>query len=479
MNSNPRSLFVSPDLSELLFNFVRANYKTNPFILANRFIFPVRNQPHLSLSLSLKSTLLFFPKLLFHLSKSLFFTSELQLYSSKKCSCLFVSNLINSNNHIYESDLYYNKLPFILSRSSPVVITYFSPAQSSFKNLIASNSSDNIYRHLVSKSFSFRTFCRAAIPSLLTFISLFVLSFLAKKLTSKLYLLIAAFQSFSPSYFSNLQSINDIVEYARSYHVDRIIYTFEGHAWEKLLNHTVKHALPSVKLIAYNHTVIFADSDTLTRTYSDDLDPDAIFTVGSSTADQFKNIYPSSMPISCIGSQKANDRSFPSTLPSTNHSILFLPEGFLSEVFHHIRLAESIAPYFPDRSFVVRLHPCLIKHTKLIDSYIDSLSLPNLSLSSQSFHQDIITSSFAVYTGSSAILESMFYNLYPVYYPHPRGFNLNPLHSLQPCPYPLVASDVHDFERLFKISPSLPPPSLYASLLLSPFNLKAALSLLV
>ena len=151
----------------------------------------------------------------------------------------------------------------------------------------------------------------------------------------------------------------------------------------------------------------------------------------------------------------------------------------MSEVFHHIRLAESIAPYFPDRSFVVRLHPCLIKHTKLIDSYIDSLSLPNLSLSSQSFHQDIITSSFAVYTGSSAILESMFYNLYPVYYPHPRGFNLNPLHSLQPCPYPLVASDIHDFERVFKISPSLPPPSLYASLLLSPFNLKAALSLLV
>ena len=122
-------------------------------------------------------------------------------------------------------------------------------------------------------------------PAFRAFSSLIALTFQIKNITSKLYLVLAAFQSFSPSSFSNIQSVNDIVKYARFYNVDRIFYTFEGHAWEKLLNYTIKTLLPSVQAIAYNHTVIFANSDTLARSYSGNLDPDSILTVGDSTAE--------------------------------------------------------------------------------------------------------------------------------------------------------------------------------------------------
>ena len=464
-------LFVSKELSDLLHHFVLINHKKNPFILANRFVFPVRNHPHLSPSISLKSSFLFLFKLLYHLFYS-FFVLPLRLPALKvNCSSLFVSNLVHLNTLRDNNDLYYHKFPFTLATYAPVVITYFSGAKISNNRFLSSSTHiDNIYRCAIYKHFSFYTFFRSLLPAFRAFSSLIALTFQIKNITSKLYLVLAAFQSFSPSSFSNIQSVNDIVKYARFYNVDRIFYTFEGHAWEKLLNYTIKTLLPSVQAIAYNHTVIFANSDTLARSYSGNLDPDSILTVGDSTAEKFRLFYPPSKSISCIGSQKVNHNNPLNNSVSTNLSILFLPEGFLSEVYHHIDLAKSLADKFPRRNFIIRLHPCLSTFSHSIQQYIQSLNFANLSLSSLSFSQDIDRSSYAVYTGSTAILEGMFYNLFPIYYPHPDGFNLNPLHSLGQDPYPLIASNVGEFDYVFKSSSLLPPPSSYAIRLLSPFN---------
>ena len=82
-----------------------------------------------------------------------------------------------------------------------------------------------------------------------------------------------------------------------------IFHTFEGHGWERILAAEAHKLSGSIKVLGYQHTVLFPGARAINFCHGRGADPDHIFTIGNhnkcllENESEYKNI-------SVIGSKK-------------------------------------------------------------------------------------------------------------------------------------------------------------------------------
>lgn len=208
-----------------------------------------------------------------------------------------------------------------------------------------------------------------------------------------------------------------------------IIVTYEGYAWERVVFSSARKIDPKIKCVAYQHAAIFNHQHAIRRRLTSEFNPDVILTSGLISKQQFElnsdfndleiNILGSNRILKVINNSKKN-KAF----------CLVLPEGIESECHLLFDFTIVCAKKLPDIHFILRLHPIvninslLVKNPKL-------KKLPcNVSFSNQEFDVDILKSSWAIYRGSTAIIQAVCNGLRPLYLNASKEMIVDPLYAL-------------------------------------------------
>ncbi len=228
---------------------------------------------------------------------------------------------------------------------------------------------------------------------------------------------LAAEQARSGATRQSLRIARHVENLVRRLRPKSLVFTYEGHAWERLVIRAARRANPNILCCAVHHAILAPMQHAMTRRYGAEYDPDHIFTAGEAAADWLNSTHAfEGTPIGVLGSPRA--LKMPDAEKRTpQKTCLFVPEGMMDETAHLARAAFEVAQRRPDVECVIRLHPVLPR-AQLMAAHPDlALTLPNLiwSAPAQSLAEDCAHARWCVYRGSSAVLTAMSYGAEPLY----------------------------------------------------------------
>ena len=372
---------------------------------------------------------------------------KLLLYSrqTKKIDCLIISHLINTNHLIKKNDFYFGSLQsrlLIRKLSSLIVLRNYTG-----KNLktLSKLPFDKRHRKVILSSFF-------KIKNELKIILLFLEEFFRIKMLKKndenyFFLKKIGKVKYLKSIFSNIRISEQIVFLIKLHQPKYLFFTYEGHAWERIVIKKVKEFFPKIKIVAYQFSIVTKYHHSMFRSLNKIYNPDIIMTSGSVTADLFKKKkLDKTSKILIYGSDKFTSH-VQYKLPEKN--ILILPEGFYNEtkiLFDFCKLAST---YLSDFKFYFRLHP-LIKKNDFIDKNSIQNVPDNLIISNNTLEKDFQRTKYAIYRGSAAIIEAVNFGLIPIYYSQKNEISLNPLFKFEKKPFTI--RNVKDLDNTLKIN---------------------------
>jgi hypothetical protein len=220
-----------------------------------------------------------------------------------------------------------------------------------------------------------------------------------------------------------------------------IVVTHEGHAWERVSFAAARRAQPSVHCIGYQHAAVFRLQHALRRKLENEYNPDNILTAGSVSKCQLENTPGlKGIPVSILGSNHYFKGSV-TTLDQEIESIellsnsacrvcLVIPEGTPSECLVLFDFTLRCARSYPDMKFIWRMHP-ILPFEELLSKNSNLRTLPdNITISQVKIEEDIAQSSWALYRGSTAIIQAVVAGLKPIYLELPDELNIDPLYEV-------------------------------------------------
>lgn len=193
-----------------------------------------------------------------------------------------------------------------------------------------------------------------------------------------------------------------------------ILYTFEGHGWERVMAVRAHQMKTPCHIMGYQHAVVFPGKKSLSYKHGQGADPDYIFTVGHITCNDLQR-HSDYTDISVLGSVKAVEASSSSPEFKADGACLFAPEGTLSEVEIMAAIAIDAATANPTQEFILRLHPVLSRQ-QVVRNLARRAPFPeNFSISSACVQDDFARSSWLCYRGSTLAFQGLLAGLRPVY----------------------------------------------------------------
>ena len=198
-----------------------------------------------------------------------------------------------------------------------------------------------------------------------------------------------------------------------------IVVTYEGHSWERIAFASARAVSPQICCIGYQHAALFNLQHAVQRRLSSSYNPDAILTPGSVSQSQLqKNPQLNGVLIDVLGSNRSFLRQTERLWRTANggrSACLVLPEGILSECNLLFGFSLQCARRMPDIEFIWRLHPNM-NYDLLIRQNPVFRQLPaNIILSAQTLAEDIARSHWALYRGSTAVVQAAVSGVRPVY----------------------------------------------------------------
>ncbi len=198
-----------------------------------------------------------------------------------------------------------------------------------------------------------------------------------------------------------------------------IVLTYEGHSWERIAFAAARAASPGIRCIGYQHAALFNLQHAVQRKLADDYNPDAILTPGRVSQLRLqKNPQLENVRIETLGSNRSFARQPAHAGVATNgdkHACLVLPEGIVGECNLLFGFALECARTMPDIEFIWRLHPNM-NYEMLKKQNRAFRQLPsNVILSKSNLKDDISRSRWALYRGSTAIVQAAVSGLTPIY----------------------------------------------------------------
>ena len=353
---------------------------------------------------------------------------------------LFVSHLLNASQAGQEEDFYFGELPNeLVSKGYKVAIVLINHSGqsgealaykwnlSTVQRIVLSNHSRvseliAIYRRLKLESLQLEALARKESFGLL------------RRVIKR-----ASQEALSDGTLTTLQFYVQMRSLAFKLKPKTIVVTHEGHAWERMAFAAARSAVPEVKCIGYQHAALFRLQHAIRRKLSHQYNPDQILTVGDVSMKQLK-LTPGlgGIPISILGSNRSpkskevkTEKSLAHTRGSDNNTCLVIPEGIASECYLLFEFSMACAQALPEIQFIWRLHP-ILTFESLVSHYPMLKDTPsNIEFSCNTLEEDIGRSRWALYRGTTAIVQATVAGLKPIYLASPEELTIDPLYELE------------------------------------------------
>ena len=353
-----------------------------------------------------------------------------------KIDFLFVSHLLNEADLNLSIDSYFGDLPSILAdKGYSVSVILINHTKKFSGDFTAKYKSTKFSRWILADSLSFWSEFKILIA---LFKQSMNLRLFAKKAVTPLIRNIlnrAGQEAFSGGSRRCLRIHWQLKELSKKVEPNFCFITHEGHSWERIAFSALRHGYPKTFTFGYLHAAIFKMQHAVVRNLSPEFNPDMLLATGKVSYEQLNKRHNlKNIPISILGSSKfcnaksasfTNDNQF-----ELLRTCLVLPEGIESECEKLFRFSVNCALEMPEIKFIWRLHP-LLSFNSLFSKYPQFKKLPrNIELSRMTLDQDFARSRYAVYRGSTAIVQAVIFGLTPLYFQVPGEMTVDPLYEV-------------------------------------------------
>jgi hypothetical protein len=232
----------------------------------------------------------------------------------------------------------------------------------------------------------------------------------------------ASGQSLDASTISVMRIGKQIEELVKYVNPKVIITTFEGHAFERIIFASARKVKHDIICISYQHTVVFELSNSIKYRLKTAYNPDFIFTSGECALNLLKaEPEIANIPIDILGSSRGIFRKSNIEiqkkyfLKAETNICLVIPEGIEDEVVNLFKFSLSCARLMPEIKFIWRLHPCM-SFSKIKNKIDFFRNLPsNIMLSENNLENDINSSNWVLYRGTTSVFKAIAQGLRPIY----------------------------------------------------------------
>jgi hypothetical protein len=210
-----------------------------------------------------------------------------------------------------------------------------------------------------------------------------------------------------------------------------VIFTFEGHAWERLAISASKQRNHKIITVGYIHSSIYEAHHSITRWFGTNLEPTSVVTSNDlSTRILTANVKRTGQEIYTVGSVRELFGPLQAGSKNRGKVCLVLPEGIESEMERLFCITLSCALLCPEVQFIWRFHP-LINGTNYLEKNKRFHNLPqNIYIAEGDLLSDLSEAKWAVYRGSSSIIQAVSAGVFPISLYIEGDDCIDPLHSL-------------------------------------------------
>ena len=231
---------------------------------------------------------------------------------------------------------------------------------------------------------------------------------------------------------SNLRISIQVEKIVKKIKPKMILFTFEGHSWERILINKIKNYDQNILCAGYQFGLLTKNHHSIFRELKKNYNPDIIFTSGKITQKIFReNSNYSNTKIVILGSYKRNTRIISKTNTEIlEENFLVVPEGI--ETLKFFKYITECAKMYKFYNFIFKIHPevelSLINHLK-IRIRNDKLKNIRISTSDVDILEEIMISKFIIYRGSVGVFQGCLNELVPIYYNAQEKIDINPLYK--------------------------------------------------
>jgi len=213
-----------------------------------------------------------------------------------------------------------------------------------------------------------------------------------------------------------------------------------------------------VRCIGYQHAALFRLQHAIRRNLAREYNPDHILTAGAISKAQLESAPGlQGISISVLGSNRTFKGAtingvrpiHPDQVEQLDNSAcLVIPEGIASECYLLFEFSLACAQKCSDIQFIWRLHP-VVTFKSLLAQNPKLRNLPrNIVLSQSTLEEDIARCRYALYRGTTAIVQAVAAGLRPIYLQLPDEMTIDPLYELKG--WRTYVKTIEDFRRVIR-----------------------------
>ncbi|MDC0239173.1 hypothetical protein OAK82_02215 [Candidatus Thioglobus sp.] len=356
-------------------------------------------------------------------------SQKLDLPYCKNFDTIIISHLVNAD-HLNNNDFYFYDIPSYLNHKINPLVVLINHTNKDSEVLSKKLDNSKVFKVILPKKLNFSGEAKIILGLIKELILIRISSYREKGLLRQVLKFSSKPSGFSGALFA-LRLGKQVNTILNSFKPKAVITTYEGHSWERVIYGVVYQYDPDLLRIGYQHSVITKMAHSIARPLGKKYDPDLILCSGTIThALLQKALEKSHTELLVLGSSKSL-----SQLKVKNRKkdkiCLVIPEGVVEECDMLFNFSIMCANVLPDINFIWRLHPVISFEKVLAYMSIKAEDLPNnIIISNLSLSEDISRSSFALYRGTTAIIEAIYGNLIPIYLSDDSDLTIDFLHSV-------------------------------------------------
>ena len=376
-------------------------------------------------------------------------------YNNKnnKIDILFISHFLNKSQIQNKEDFYFGNIPSQLTEKNYTSLIALINQSGSECDYISSKWKDNnkVPRIILSKTIGFVNEFKILLRLIKESKRLKIEINKENNKFQKKVLSMASNECLSNRSMINLRIAFQIKILVKKFNPKYLIITHEGHSFERIIFSYAREANKEIKCIGYQHANVFRLQHAICRNLKFQYNPDAVFTSGINGKSKLKKSKKlNKIFIEMIGSNRSFNRNYikykkNKNITSQKQTCLVIPEGLLSECFILFDFSLNCAKLFPNIKFIWRLHPGIDFDIHIKNKYHNKLPR-NIIISKQTLEKDFSSSNWALYRGTTTIIQALISGIKPIYLKIPFEINIDPLHKLKN--WHAVTSDANDFGNI-------------------------------
>ena len=290
------------------------------------------------------------------------------------------------------------------------------------------NYKQNDNKIVLNKSINFFTEIRFLLILFLNAFSLLKIYFKNTSKFNKRFILFTLAHLFSLSTLNNLRIFYQIKEIIKKSSNKKIIFTYEGHSFERNIIRATHQVNEKIIRYAYHHTLPFDNQFAFIIKMGKKYDPDYILSSGKKSFEFFNaNNFPEKNKVILVGSNRVTVAKKIVKKKNLKKVCLVLPEGIESEVDILLAFCQNYIQKYNNLTFLIRLHPALentkSKYKKELQNFHEKIQFSD----SENYLEDFLIANITLYRGTSLSYEAINYSIPSFYLNRPNELIFNPV----------------------------------------------------